>query len=162
MLGPRGLRLRREIVALADKLLPPTGELDDLVEAFAAHRGRPVELLPFDFASGTVSGLWVSTERADYIVYPRTSSPERVCAIVCHEIGHSILGHDRLDLAGQMLSAGILDALPADLVRSTLAARHGYATVEEQQAELLGTRLAMGLRHRLDRGGDSFTDERWN
>lgn len=162
MFGKNRPARRRLPLAVVDRLLPASGELTDLVAAFAAHRNRPVHLLPLDIGPGALSGLWISTDDADYIGYPRTASPERVCAIVCHEIGHALLGHEHLDLAEQLLRAGHFRALPPDLVRSTLAARHGYDTPEEKDAELLGTRLSSGLRRRLERGGDRFTDERWN
>lgn len=146
----------------ARQILPASGELDDLVAAFAELRQRPVHLMPAALGDGAISGLWVSTDRNDYIVYPHTASPERQCAIVCHEIGHALLGHEKLNLADVLIDSGAFAGLSPDLVKATLAARHGYDRPEERDAELVGTHLANELRFRLDRGGDRFSDERWD
>lgn len=161
MFGTRNID-RRRALSLVEAILPPSGELEDLVTNFAAHRGCPVHVLPLDLGPASLSGLWISTDDSDYIAYARNASPERACAIVCHEIGHALLGHQHLDLADQVLASGHFTALSPDLVRATLAARHGYATPEEQDAELVGTHLSAGLRRRLERGGNLYTDERWN
>lgn len=142
------MRTRRR--AQIDQLVPAGGgDLTDLVARVAQTRGRPVHLMPAKLGPEAPSGFWLATATADYIAYPDDAPPTRRAAIVCHEVAHMLLEHDLSDpdpeaLAG--LTAPVLD--PA--VAARFLRRHSYATRDEREAELLGTRLMAALTYRAD------------
>ncbi|WP_341855735.1 hypothetical protein [Brachybacterium sp. GPGPB12] len=109
-----------------------------------------------------LSGLLISTEQADYIAVAEKASPERLAAIVCHEIAHALLGHDHEGSLGQeLLETGLLSGLDARLADSVVAARQAYAQTAETDAETVATHISIELRRRLMRGGHTYYDERW-
>ena len=67
----RSFRSARE---RALRLVPATGVLDDLVHAVGQARGRLIRLLPFHLGAQSLTGLWVATDQADYVVYPTNAS----------------------------------------------------------------------------------------
>lgn len=142
-------RTRRRSVAQARRLVPASGELAELVEAVARLRSRRVVLLPSAIPADAPSGLWVVTDRADYLAFPGDASATRRVAVVCHELAHMLLGHQ--PQAGTdtalMLAAVAAPSLDPAVARRLLA-RHGYDAVDEADAEALGTYLAAALASR--------------
>lgn len=144
-----------------EAVLPPSGEIHDLLERVSEHRGRPMTLLkvPLD---RTVSGALISTATADYIAVSQDTSPERECAIVCHEVAHALLGHDhQQSLSGSLTQTGLLNGIDQSLAESVVAGRQAYAHTTEADAETVATYLAVELRRRIMRGGFSHFDDRW-
>src|SRR5690349_17683563 len=86
----RSLRVAQE---RALRLVPASGRLEDLVANVALRSGRPLRLLPFDLGRDEPTGLWISTDSADYVVYPSAASAAQRTAIVCHELAHMLLQH---------------------------------------------------------------------
>jgi hypothetical protein len=121
--------IRAAVVAFADALpIPSPWDLHEFVDSVADEQ-RPIFLLPTDTHS-SVCGLWIATDRADYIAYEqRTSGPHRD-HIVVHEVGHLALGHH-----------GRLERSPG--------AR--YADTQEQQAELFAARVLQRASRRTPR-----------
>lgn len=92
----RSARARtKRTVTRATRLIPRSGDLNAFVTAVAQQRGRCIRLLPFDLGPDAPSGLWLKEPAVDWIVYDSKSGAQQREAIVCHEIAHMLLGHDR-------------------------------------------------------------------
>ena len=141
--------------------MPASGGVEDLLAAMSTARGRTMQLLvaPLD---STISGLLVSTDQADYVVAAEGSSPERQCAIVCHEVAHALLGHSHDESPGStLIESGLLQGVDPRLARDVVAARHAYAHTRETDAETVATYISIKLRRRVMRGGHTYYDELW-
>lgn len=126
--------------------LPEPFDAETFIASLAATRGRPIELMPVSAPEGTPCGLLMSTERADYILYPTTTTALHRQHILLHEVGHLLCGHTgpdggadgvALDAAGRQL----MPSLSPELVRRVLG-RTTYTEVEEREAELVASLLA--------------------
>lgn len=125
---------------LAKRLMPTDGDMVGLLANLAQHRGREIHVLARDFAGQPTSGLWISAERADYLVIDDPTTPSRRAAIICHEVAHILLGH-RAQAGGAALIAAAAPDLSPELIARAMA-RHSYATQEEVEAEALATQIA--------------------
>lgn len=151
----------KEAIRAAEAMLPESGEVEGLLDRLSQDRGRPMTLLVAPLASA-VSGILISTEKADYVAVSEGASPERQCAIVCHEIAHALLGHDEdRPLSESLLESGLLRGLDPSLIHSVVAARHAYAHSSETDAEIVATYISVELRRRVMRGGHTYYDELW-
>lgn len=151
----------REAIQAAEKLMPLSGDVEDLLAAVSESRGRPMTMIVAPLAS-SVSGVLISTEQADYVAVSTDASPERQCAIVCHEVAHALLGHGQdHSLGSSLVQTGLLQGLDPELVRSVVAARQAYEETAETDAETVATYISVGLRRRVMRGGHTYYDERW-
>ncbi len=151
----------REAIRAAEAILPLSGEVDDLLDRLSETRGRPMTLLlaPLEQA---VSGVLISTDHADYIAVSDQASPERKCAIVCHEIAHALLGHDDArPLSKSLIDSGLLRGIDPALVHAVVACRHAYAHTTETDAETVATYISVELRRRVMRGGHTYYDVLW-
>ncbi|SEC09365.1 hypothetical protein SAMN04489727_2533 [Amycolatopsis tolypomycina] len=127
--------------------LPEPFDAEAFVARLAAERGRPIELMPVSVpAEGAPCGLLMSTERADYILYPTGTTALHRRHILLHEVGHLLCGHVgsdagadgvAIDAAGRQL----MPNLSPELVRRVLG-RTTYSAVEEREAELVASLLA--------------------
>lgn len=139
----RGARLAR---SRALRLVPVNGTVDDLVATVGQERGRPLSLLATELRPEAPSGMWIATDRADYIVYPADASSAERAAVICHELAHMLLGHQpeaRIDQVSQ-LARTVAPSLDPDVARRFLE-RHGYAEQVEADAERLATLLVTQL-----------------
>ena len=151
----------KEALRDAESIMPPSGDINDLLEGMSRKRERPLSLLRAPLGSKT-SGLWIATKKADYIAVAESASPERLAAIVCHEIAHILLGHEHEKSVGQgLLSAGLLKNFDPELADSIVAARTAYSYTVEADAERVATLISIELRRRDLRGGHTFYDELW-
>lgn len=134
--------------ALLDVALPPSGDLDDLLSSVGRARGRRIQVIPLDLSRTGVSGLWVATAEADYLVAEKTAGPARSEAIVCHELAHMLLDDEAevadADVLGWMEGMA-RQKLSPDLATRVLGRRHGYQREGERQAEVLGSHIALRL-----------------
>lgn len=149
----RRKELWRRCRSLADGVtLPDPFDAGAFVAELAAERGRPIELMQVSVSSSGPCGLLMSTERADYILYPTNTTALHRRHILLHEVGHLVCGHVGSDAGadGIVLDAAagktLMPNLSPELVRRVLG-RTGYSAVEEQEAELLASLLA----HRVAR-----------
>jgi len=139
----RDFRLAR---SRALRLVPASGVVDDLVTTASRVRNRPVHLLPSDLGPEAPTGMWISTERAEYIVYPADSSSAERAAVICHELAHMFLGHQpeaQVDQLTQMATT-VAPSIHPDVARRFLG-RHGYVEKAEVEAERLATVLVTQL-----------------
>ncbi|WP_075297760.1 MULTISPECIES: hypothetical protein [unclassified Pseudonocardia] len=110
-----------------------------LCERLGDHRGRPIELVPYNFPNISVFGLWVETTDSDLIFYEADTVPEHQQHIVLHEIGHMVLGH-RSDNDDDSIWREMIPNLPPDVVRKALR-RASYESAQEHDAEAFATTL---------------------
>jgi hypothetical protein len=87
-----------EMLALARELpIPVPWNRDLFISKLAESRGRPITLIPTDSADLTESlcGPWLACDDEDLILHEIGTSDYHIDQIVCHEIGHMLLGHGR-------------------------------------------------------------------
>lgn len=151
----------KEAIRSAEGVLPASGEAQDMLDHLSARRGRPIRLLAEPLPEA-VSGVLMSTDKADYVAVSKEASPERQVSVVCHEIAHMLLGHDHQgSLASSLVETGLLSGLHPELAKSVVAGRQAYATTVETDAELVATYISVELRKRVMRGGNTHFDEHW-
>jgi hypothetical protein len=127
--------------------LPEPFDAETFVASLAAGRGRPIELMPVSAPEGAPCGLLMSTDRADYILYPTTTTALHRQHILLHEVGHLLCGHTGpaggADGVALDAAAGrqLMPSLSPELVRRVLG-RTTYTEVEEREAELVASLLA--------------------
>ena len=156
--------LWRRCRSLADGVsLPEPFDAGAFVAELAAERGRPIELMQVSVPSSGPCGLLMSTERADYILYPTNTTALHRRHILLHEVGHLLCGHVGSDAGADGIaldaaaSKALMPNLSPELVRRVLG-RTGYSAVEEQEAELLASLLAQRVARTAVRG-TAHTDE---
>ncbi len=140
---PEGKRmdrqLRRDCAARVQALdIPTPFDLEEFCRRFGAARGRPVRLLPAALPPGSPCGLWVSTDRVDYVFYEQHTSRLHREHIVLHEIGHLLCEHEATPVMGDEETRLVLPSLDPGMVQRVLGRTH-YSAVEERQAELIAS-----------------------
>lgn len=122
---------------LSDIGIPRPFDLATFCERLAAHRGRPLTLLPFvATAPDDPSGVWLPTEDADYVFFEERTSPLHREHIVLHELGHLLCGHEaRRDEALRYLARLLPDVRPSTVASVLALRRTGYTVSEEWEAE---------------------------
>ncbi|WP_425303549.1 hypothetical protein [Nocardia wallacei] len=141
-----GTSARRIRKALEQLPIPDPWDRDRFVEHVAALRGRPITLVPIDVLGVVESpcGLWLLREHDDIIVYEGGTSEYHIDQIVCHEVGHMVLGHDRAYPAaadgppGDAALRSLLPDIDPAAVRAVLG-RSGYGNGMEREAELFAS-----------------------
>lgn len=147
MVEPRTASRVHRATRLARRLIPRDGDLRGLLVNVSRHRGRPLTLMAHDLGSATgLSGLWLATATSDYIVIDASASPSRQAIAVSHEVAHMLLEH-RGELTTIDIGRGLAPDLNPGLVARFLA-RHGYATLDEREAEELATAIVMERERR--------------
>ncbi|MCK2245321.1 MULTISPECIES: ImmA/IrrE family metallo-endopeptidase [unclassified Crossiella] len=125
-----------QLVSTVD--IPEPFEVPLLVEALAARRGRPIELIPLAARPNTPCGVLAATDRADYVFYSVDTSPLHQEHILLHELGHLLCGHAGDGELHETVAQLLMPNLPVELVRRVLG-RTGYAQEQEQEAELVAS-----------------------
>jgi hypothetical protein len=134
-----------ELLALARALpIPVPWHRDVFVANIAKLRDRPIRLVPTDTAALADSpcGLWLASADEDVILHETGTSDYHIDQIVCHEIGHMMLGHGRggPDAPGPAFAA--LDQLLPDIDPSTVRAilgRSDFRADQERDAEMFAS-----------------------
>ena len=125
---------------LADVGVPDPFSVDAFLERLIAQRGRPIRLMPMDSSPGAPCGMWLKTERADYVFHERASTPLHRDHIVLHELGHLLCDHSSQAAGGDGALAQLLPGLSTETVRHVLG-RTAYASRHEQEAEVFASLL---------------------
>jgi len=154
---PSAVSASADLLALARTLpIPVPWDRNVFIGNIAAMRGRPIRLVPTDTASLNDSpcGLWLKREHDDVILHERGTSDYHIDQIICHEIGHMILGHDRPSQPDEQPQPGdatthllraILPDLHPDAIRAVLG-RHDYATGQERDAEMMASMIMLAAK----------------
>lgn len=109
--------------------IPRPFRLDAFAAIVAQQRRRALHVLPLPGLDGSdgLSGAWLATDSADYVLIDADASPWHRDLIGLHEIGHLLCGH------------GAEDRLPglSDVAIRRILGRHGHGTSDEEEAELM-------------------------
>lgn len=152
-----------ELLDLARTLpLPVPWNRDKFVAGIAKLRGRPIRLVPVDTAAlvGSPCGLWLARDDDDLILHEAGTSDYHIDHIVCHEVGHMVLGHGLDQLAEQPAAAveqpvdptlwtGMLADLDPATVRSVLGRTH-FAAHQEHSAEMFANLVRIAAAEASD------------
>ena len=136
---------------VAEMGIPVPWTRHQLVDSVASRRGRPIELISVDrsLIAGGHFGLWLSRADDDVILYPGGTSDVHATHIICHEIAHMELGHDReamgeISERAQLPRKGVPGVDTAGVVR--VFGRSNYSSDQEYEAELLATLIMASHR----------------
>lgn len=103
-------------------------------------RGRPIVLEPLpDLGPDAPCGLWVALPSLDVVFYERHTGPAHQDLLKLHELGHVLCGHTGMLELSRL--ATLLPDLTPEFIASAIG-RTSYATVEEQEAEMIALLLA--------------------
>ena len=137
-----------ELLALARQLpIPVPWDREEFIANIAAERGRSIRLVPTDTAAldGGPCGLWLASDDEDVILHETGTSDYHIDQIVCHEIGHMLLGHgrghadDHAEPAFDRLDELLPDIDPAT-VRAILG-RTDFRADQERDAEMFASMI---------------------
>ncbi|OLT94447.1 hypothetical protein BKG60_18915 [Mycobacterium syngnathidarum] len=135
--------------------IPSPWDRDVFVQGVADMRGRPITLIPTDTASliDSPCGLWLRRDSDDLILHEAGTSDYHVDQIVCHEIGHMLLGHGvavRPTTDGQHraeVCRGLLPTLDPESVLAVLG-RKEFEVDQERDAEMFAYILMLTAMER--------------
>ena len=118
--------------------IPRPFRLDVFAATVAQRRRRPLRILPLPGLDGSdgLSGAWLATDTADYVLIDADASPWHRNLIGLHEIAHLLCGHDAEDSGLRELAEDLLPCLSDAAIRRILG-RHGRSGTAEQEAELM-------------------------
>lgn len=124
--------------------LPVPWDIEAFVDNLARQLRRPIRLVPADTAplKNSPCGLWFITDAEDLIFYEAGTSHHHIQQIICHEIGHMVLGH-----ATQCDTQNRLTQMHLDLCREALPdfnptrihrvfGRENFIAEQEREAEM--------------------------
>lgn len=140
-------RLRRQCQQLLTDQIPIPDPFDvrQLCHDLAIQRGKAIELVPLSLSGGP-SGMWLSTDAADYVFYERDTSNLHQSHIILHEIGHIVARHESSSLEDDV--SRMFPNLNPALIRRMLN-RTNYTDAQEREAEMIATLiLQRGSRQR--------------
>lgn len=138
-----------EMLAKARELpLPKKWDRGQFIKNLAEMRQRPIHLVPADTVSlaGSPCGLLIVRPDDDIIVYESGTSEYHIDQIVRHEIGHMMLGHDRLQIedpgawSASDLFHTVMPNLNPAAVRKVLG-RQDFSGDQEYEAEAFANML---------------------
>jgi hypothetical protein len=121
--------------------MPAPFRPDTFVRAVAEHRDRRIELMPVPATAGAPCGLLMTTDRADYILYPVDTTELHQQHILMHEVAHLLCGHTGTAEIDAAATRALMPNLSPELVRRVLG-RTVYTETEEHEAELLASLIA--------------------
>ncbi|CDP87222.1 MULTISPECIES: hypothetical protein [Mycolicibacterium] len=153
--------------------IPVPWDREAFVQAIADMRGRPITVIATEtaFLSHSLCGVWLEREHDDVILHERDASDFRVHQVVCHQIGHMVLGHHssgaRSYVCDMLVESALRHALPdlaPELVK-TAPGSNDYGDEQEHEADLFALLLmnaAEGEEHSMIRDTpNSSTASRW-
>ncbi len=112
----RDRELRARWLALMRQLdVPAPLDLRVFADRYGQHRGRPIRLVPYPIAAGGPYGMWVAKDTTDFIMFQSETHAVHQTAIIAHEYGHMIAGHDLQEETAESLGA-LLPGLAPDQV----------------------------------------------
>lgn len=88
---------KADMLALVRTLpVPVPWDRTIFIDAIARLRRRPIRVVPtVDKLAISACGLWMKRDDDDIIIHEAGTSEYHIDQIVCHEIGHMVLEHDR-------------------------------------------------------------------
>lgn len=138
--------MRRSCAALVRDLdLPLPAEPQQVITALCARmeqrQGRAVHHRLVPFPPDTVSGLWVATDDAHYILCEERTSPWHQLLITCHEFWHMEVDHQATGADQESHDRRLYPSLDPETVSRIVARRTHCSAAEEQEADLFASLL---------------------
>jgi hypothetical protein len=142
--------LRRRCRRLLNQLgIRPPLDVGELCRRVGEQRGKPIRLVPHPIPVPGPFGVWITTKKADYILYQQETSKAHQGHIILHELGHILAGHRNDEEDDTLLASLYPDMKPEalrerfpdlalDAVRKALR-RTSYDTAQEREAETVAT-----------------------
>ncbi|WP_431781351.1 hypothetical protein [Streptomyces chumphonensis] len=148
--------MRRSCAALVKDLdLPLPAEPEEVVAALCARMrqrlGRAVHHRLVAFPPDTVSGLWVATDDAHFILCEERTSPWHQLLITCHEFWHIEADHRATPGAEETTDALLFPSLDPSTVGRIVARRTHCTAEEEQEADFFASLLMARVSRWLPR-----------
>ncbi|MFE0025501.1 hypothetical protein [Amycolatopsis sp. NPDC059021] len=149
-MSTRDIRRRcRELLRTLD--VQPPLDVAALCHHIGERRGKPIRLVPHPIPVPGPFGVWISTTKAEYILFQDETSKLHQDHIVLHELGHILAGHqsDEVDdaLMAELYPGTKPDTLRQqypdigpDAVRRALR-RSCYDSDNEREAEVVATTI---------------------
>ena len=119
--------------------IPRPFRLDVFAATVAGRRRRALHILPLPGLDGSdgLSGAWVATDTADYVLIDADASPWHRDLIGLHEISHLLCDHGAEGSGLREIAENLLPCLSDVTIRRILG-RHRYSSSsDEQEAELM-------------------------
>ncbi|CAN3132291.1 hypothetical protein ACNUDN_30650 [Mycobacterium sp. smrl_JER01] len=147
-----------DMLAMARELpIPVPWDREAFIANLSELRGRPIRLVPTDTTAmaGSPCGLWLTREHEDVIAHEIGTSPYHADQIICHEVGHMMLGHDRAPAFGQNrdreydLCRKILPAIDPRTIQAVLG-RSNFDSTQERDAEMFANILMIAAAEAAD------------
>lgn len=129
------VRLRCQ-AAIASLAVPCPFSLEAFRTSLEGQRHRPLELAAAAMPPAC-TGLWIATERADYIFYEQDAAPDDQLKIIFHEIGHMALNHQGIPITSRVIAL-LFPHLDPCMVAAALAGAVSstvYSETEELEAD---------------------------
>lgn len=132
--------MRRTCDALVRDLdLPVPSEPHELITALCARMrqrlGKDVRHLLVPFPPDTVSGLWVATDDAHFVLCEQHTSPWHQLLITCHEFWHIEADHAPTQAPEDTAMQQVFPSLRPDVVARIVARRSHCGAAAEQEAD---------------------------
>ncbi|MFC5663648.1 hypothetical protein ACFP3U_11720 [Kitasatospora misakiensis] len=117
--------------------------VEQLADAVARRRGRPLRLIPLpkaDAGGSGICGVWLALGETDHVYFSAVTSPVHQSHIVLHELAHILLDHRQEgEPDPEALGAIFPDLDPAMAARLLARDRTRATGGQEQEAELLAS-----------------------
>lgn len=120
--------------------LPDPFDLAALCRKVSAERGRALHVrgIPGPATRARPCGIWVATDKDDWIFVDQETSPLHRQHIVLHELAHMLCGHNAAALPENEMLGRLFPDLSPDMVKTVLS-RGSYHSEHEREAELLAS-----------------------
>ncbi|KPI02205.1 hypothetical protein OK074_5389 [Actinobacteria bacterium OK074] len=145
----------RFTAGLADLPVPATPDVlfAALTRVAGEVRGREVVLLREIFPPQTASGLWLQLESQDILVVDERAAPWHQLVIFFHEVWHMLEDDCGMHTGDAHVAARVLNRRDdPGAAAVSIAARTGFSTRAEQDAERFGLLMGQRLREWLHTG----------
>ena len=150
--------LQRFERGLSELPVPTPFDIEELVRAIGARRGRPIVLQPVR-RMPRLAGLCVPNGPVDVIVYSSETSPLHREHIILHELCHLWLGHEPVAVLEDVIVNVLGPDVDADSVHLVFR-RANYTTDEEREVEALASLIMQQAVFATRNGShDAETDE---
>ena len=133
--------LRRRCRRLLNELdIRPPLDVHELCRRVGQQRGKPIRAIAHPIPVPGPFGAWITTDKADYILYQRETTKAHQGHIILHELGHILAGHSSDEDGDALLGVepGQYPDLAPDAVRRALR-RTSYDSEHEREAETVAT-----------------------
>jgi hypothetical protein len=135
--------------------IPMPWDREAFVQGIGEMRGRAIALIATEreFFADRLCGMSLAREDDDVILYERDASQFRIDQVICHQIGHMVLGHHssaRPKVSEALVNSVRLRAVPdrAPESASTVLNSTDYGDEQEHEADLFALLLLMNATER--------------